>query len=65
MTAFRVLLLLAFLCPRVAQAEQKTRPWNIVYIMADDMGYGDVGCFGATKIKTPANPSVVPRARPV
>ena len=30
------------------------KPWNIVYIMADDMGYGDVGCFGATKIKTPA-----------
>ncbi len=26
---------------------------NIVFIMADDMGYGDVGCFGATKIPTP------------
>ena len=26
---------------------------NIVWIMADDMGYGDVGCFGATKIPTP------------
>ena len=26
---------------------------NIVFIMADDMGYGDVGCFGATKILTP------------
>ncbi len=26
---------------------------NIVFIFADDMGYGDLGCFGATKIPTP------------
>ncbi len=26
---------------------------NVVFILADDMGYGDVGCFGAEKIPTP------------
>ena len=29
-----------------------TKP-NFVIIFADDQGYGDLGCFGSTKIKTP------------
>nr|MBR9810849.1 arylsulfatase [bacterium] len=34
----------------VAQADQKP---NIVFILADDLGYGELGCYGQKKIRTP------------
>ena len=34
------------------QATAKSTP-NIVVIMADDLGYGDLSCYGATNIETP------------
>src|SRR5210317_932889 len=39
-----------FSCSGKQSAEQKP---NIIFILVDDLGYGDIGCFGQRKIQTP------------
>ena len=47
-----VLLMLAPHAAISAEAPKPLRP-NIVIILADDLGWGDLGCYGATKVQTP------------
>ena len=32
---------------------QNSQKPNIIYIFADDLGIGDLSCYGATKVSTP------------
>ena len=47
-----VLVSVAAVCVRHAQTANPPRP-NVVVIMTDDMGYADVGSYGASDIRTP------------
>lgn len=48
-------LLLSFFvfCVCLAEAQQKSSRPNIIYIMADDMGYADLSCYGRKDYQTP------------
>ena len=45
--------LLVFLCLLAAPLLPARDKPNIIFILADDLGYGDLGCYGQEKIRTP------------
>lgn len=48
-----LVLLLSFAGAGESPAAPASRPPNIIFLLADDLGYGDIGAFGQKKIRTP------------
>lgn len=57
MTKSSVIMLGSGLLSFAAAQAQSERP-NVIMIVADDLGYGDLSCYGATRVSTPNVDSV-------
>lgn len=50
---FNYFFIAALLVAHCCYAQKNNKKPNIIFILADDLGYGDVGCYGQQKIITP------------
>lgn len=50
--AWLILLLFTGIFSIAQSSKTSSRP-NVIYVYADDLGYGELGCYGQQKIKTP------------
>lgn len=52
---FSLFLIFVFIivCAKFVRAETRTEKPNILFIMADDLGWADVGCYGSKYYQTP------------
>src|SRR5688572_21949164 len=48
----RIAVVFIFSATALAQSDANAKP-NFIVILADDLGYNDLGCFGSPLIKTP------------
>src|SRR5687768_13142029 len=52
--AFSAIVVALFaLTQQAAVAADQTRQPNVIFILADDLGYGDLGCYGQKNFQTP------------
>lgn len=49
----RIILLMALAAPRLLLAAESDNRPNFIFILADDLGWGDLGCYGHSQLKTP------------
>jgi len=50
---FIPIIAIIFLLTNCQEKVEKQKPPNIIYILADDLGYGDLGCYGQKTLYTP------------
>lgn len=50
---FSISIVSFFSCNSTKEVVEETKQPNIIIIYADDLGYGDVGAYGSTELKTP------------
>jgi arylsulfatase A-like enzyme len=50
---FYILIFLALPIGQLHATDASQKPPNLIWIMADDLGYGDLGCYGQQTITTP------------